>query len=251
MYSRLLAIDGESFSRRPAEARRVGAAGALTRSRASTTRTRRPQSVAGPRQMALVNFQVHRGTGCSSSRWLRASLQIVLFARPNSISDAPARSTRAKSSALAPWSFERALQNKRSGRWARLWSGTARLGGALRMLQNARSRARAPRPSEDFRPDPYGCSPVCSSLTVAGLAFDILREPVNDQGLYPRVRLKLHKMPCGAPRAAAARRSAVAHWCVVGGVLGAPARPLGRAASMWRVGRRERPKRCGAGVYMS
>ena len=50
--------------------RRVGAAGALTRSRASTTRTRRPQSVAGPRQMALVDFQVHRGTGCSSSRWL-------------------------------------------------------------------------------------------------------------------------------------------------------------------------------------
>ena len=105
--------------------RRVGAAGALTRSRASTTRTRRPQSVAGPRQMALVNFQVHRGTGCSSSRWLRASLQIVLFARPNSISDAPARSTRAKSSALAPWSFERALQNKRSGRWAHLWPWTA------------------------------------------------------------------------------------------------------------------------------
>ena len=39
--------------------------------------------------------------------------------------------------------------------------------------------ARAPRPSEDFRPDPYGCSPVRSSLTVAGLAFDILREPAR------------------------------------------------------------------------
>ena len=37
------------------------------------------------------------------------------------------------------------------------------LGGALRILQNARSRARAPRPSEDFRLDPYGCSPVRSS----------------------------------------------------------------------------------------
>ena len=114
--------------------------------------------------------------------------------------------------------------------------GAAPLGGALRMLQNARSRARAPRPSEDFRADPYGCSLVRSSLTVAGLAFDILREPAADQGLYPRVRLKLHKMPCGAPRAAAARRSAVAHWW---GACSAPPRDLSdgpRPCGVWGVG---------------
>ena len=112
----------------------------------------------------------------------------------------------------------------------------AQLGGALRILQNARSRARAPWPSEDFRPDPYGCSPVRSSLTVAGLAFDILREPADDQGLYPRVRLKLHKMSCGAPRVAAARTSAVAHWWGAGS---APPRDLShwpRPCGVWGVG---------------
>ena len=56
---------------------------------------------------------------------------------------------------------------------------------------------------------------------------------------------------CRARRAARRRRSEERGRVLVGGVLGAPARPLGRAASMWRVGRRERPKRCGAGVYMS
>ena len=131
-------------------------------------------------------------------------------------------------------------------------AGAARVGGELRVHKKPRDRARSPQSSAMSRPVACACSQEIIIHTVIGIVCEMPREARGDQGLLPVVRFELRTTLCGALRAAAAERRAVAHWWELPwqAQIGS-ARPLGLGVAVRRVGRREWPLRCGTVEYMS
>ena len=89
---------------------------------------------------------------------------------------------------------------------------TGHAASELREHQKHRDRARSPHSSALSQPVACACSQEIIIHTVSGIVFEMAREARGDQGLLPVVRFELRTTLCGALRAAAAERRAVAHW---------------------------------------